>query len=64
MIIICDNHNLFDILKSVLICDNLWTKKLCGQKKKTSVDKRISYLWTNKISVEYKKAGDEIASLY
>ena len=46
MIIICDNHNIFDILKSVLICDNLWTKKLCGQKKKTSVDKRISYLWT------------------
>ena len=43
MIIICDNHNIFDILKSVLICDNLWT---------------------NKISVEYKKAGDEIASLY
>ena len=57
MIIICDNHNIFDILKSVLICDNLWTKK-------TSVDKRISYLWTNKISVEYKKAGDFIASLY
>ena len=56
MIIICDNHNIFDILKSVLICDNLWTTK------KNSMDKRISYLWTNKISVEYKKAGDEIAS--
>ena len=46
MIIICDNHNSFDILKSVLICDNLWTKKtlwitkkLCGQKNKLSVDK-------------------------
>ena len=47
MIIICDNHNIFDILKSVLICDNLWTKKtlwtkekdICGQKKKLSVDK-------------------------
>ena len=48
MIIICDNHNIFDILKSVLICDNLWTTKktlwtkekdICGQKNKLSVDK-------------------------
>ena len=27
MIIICDNQNIFDFKKSVLICDNLWTKK-------------------------------------
>ena len=33
MIIICDNHNIFDILKSVLICDNLWTKKTLWTKK-------------------------------
>ena len=52
MIIICDNQNIFDIeksviikisldiKKSVLICDNLWTKKLSRQK---SVDKKERY---------------------
>ena len=62
MIIICDNHNIFDILKSVLICDNLWTTKKTLWTKEKDICGQIKYLWTNKISVEYKKAGDEIAS--
>ena len=41
MIIICDNQNIFDIEKSVIICDNLWTKKLSG---KNSVD-NIKHQW-------------------
>ena len=28
---ICDNQNIFDIKKSVLICDNLWVKKVGGR---------------------------------
>src|SRR5574344_1261936 len=51
MIIICDNHNIFDILKSVLICDNLWTKKTLWTKEKVICGQ-----------IRYKKAGNEITS--
>ena len=52
MIIICDNHNIFDILKSVLICDNLWTTKKTLWTKEKDICGQIKYLWTNKISVD------------
>ena len=47
MIIICDNHNIFDILKSVLICDNMWTKKTLWTKEK-DICGQIRYLWNIK----------------
>ena len=48
-IIICDNQNIFDIKKSVLICDNLWTKKenvkICGDMTKENKTRLIKFLW-------------------
>ena len=60
MIIICDNHNIFDILKSVLICDNLWTTK-----KTLWTTKNCDNLWTKRKSVEgmLKANGGYVKSL-